>query len=77
MYNKPSLEIVEINYSCSPGGIDEFEVYSLDERDFAAPPIFSSTSLVEAVKFCYNLGRDFVVRTYAEWEARELMNANV
>jgi len=22
--------------------------------------------------FCYNLGKDFIVRTYAEWESREL-----
>ena len=42
MYDKPSLEILEVNYSISPGGIDEFEVYSLDERDHSNPPIFSS-----------------------------------
>jgi len=38
MYDKPSLEILEVNYSISPGGIDEFEVYSLDERDHSNPP---------------------------------------
>lgn len=74
MYN-PSLEIIEVNYSVSPGGEDEFEVYSLDERDNFDPPIFTSTSLQESVEYCYNLGRDFIVRTYAEWEARELSNA--
>jgi len=24
---EPSLEILEVNYSCSPGGVDTFEVY--------------------------------------------------
>jgi hypothetical protein len=74
MYN-PSLEILEVNYSVSPGGVDEFEVYSLDERDHSSPPIYSTTSLHEAVQYCYDLGRDFTVRTFAEWEAREMMNA--
>jgi hypothetical protein len=72
MNNKTSLEIVEVNYSCSPGGVDEFEVYSLDERDHSSPPIFSSPVLEESVRFCYNLGKDFTVRTVAEWEEREL-----
>ena len=72
MNNKTSLEIVEVNYSCSPGGVDEFEVYSLDERDLLNPPIYSSTKLEDAVRFCYELGKDFTVRTVAEWEEREL-----
>lgn len=71
MYN-PSLEILEVDYAVSPGGVNEFEVYSLDQRDSFDPPIFSSESLVEAVQYCYDLGRDFIVRTLAEWEAREL-----
>jgi len=25
------------------------------------------------VEFCYNLGKDFIVKTYAEWEMRELL----
>jgi len=24
---EPSLEILEVNYGCSPGGVDMFEVY--------------------------------------------------
>ena len=72
MYNKPMLEILEVNYAVSPGGIDEFEVYSVDERDHFDPPIFSTTKLEEAVRFCYELGRDFTVRTLAQWEEREL-----
>jgi len=72
MYNKPSLEIIEVNYSCSPGGVDEFEVYSTDERDLLDYPLYSSESLAKAVEYCYQLGKDFTVRTLAEWEEREL-----
>ncbi len=39
-------------------------------------PIYETESLTEAVQYCYNLGKDFIVRTYAEWEMRELL-ANV
>jgi hypothetical protein len=70
--NDVKLEILEVNYSISPGGIDEFEVYSLDERDHSNPPIFSSPSLAESVQFCYKLGKDFTVRTLAQWEEKEL-----
>ena len=70
MDNMPSLEIVEVNYSCSPGGIDMFEVY--DRTNVDGSPIFSSQSLTSSVAFCYNESKDFIVRTHAEWEAREL-----
>jgi hypothetical protein len=73
MNNKPSLEILEVNYSCSPGGIDEFEVYSNQPRNNISDLLFSSPKLEEAVKYCYNLGKDFTVRTLAEWEERELV----
>jgi len=73
MYNKPSLEILEVNYSCSPGGVDEFEVYSNQPRNNISDLLFSSPKLEEAVKYCYNLGKDFTVRTLAEWEERELV----
>ena len=69
---EPSLEILEVNYSCSPGGIDTFEVYDKSEIEPVSLPIFETESLTEAVMFCYNLGKDFIVRTYAEWESREL-----
>jgi hypothetical protein len=72
MNNKPSLEILEVNYSCSPGGVDEFEVYSNQPRNNISDLLFSSPKLEEAVKYCYNLGKDFTVRTLAEWEEREL-----
>ena len=69
---EPSLEILEVNYSCSPGGIDTFEVYDKYEIEPVSLPIYETESLTEAVMFCYNLGKDFIVRTYAEWESREL-----
>ena len=73
MYDKPSLEILEVNYSCSPGGVDEFEVYSNQPRNNISDLLFSSPKLEEAVKYCYSLGKDFTVRTLAEWEERELV----
>ena len=73
MYHKPMLEILEVEYSVSPGGVDEFEVYSLHEEDIMNPPLFTSTDLLEAVQFCYSLGKDFVVRTLAEWEERQML----
>lgn len=71
---EPSLEILEVEYSCSPGGVDLFEVYDKSDIPLSVP-IFETESLTEAVLFCYNLGKDFIVRTLAEWEERELMNA--
>jgi hypothetical protein len=50
MYNKPSLEIVEVNYSVSPGGVDEFEVYSNEPRSNISNLLFSSPKLEEAVR---------------------------
>jgi hypothetical protein len=71
---EPSLEILEVNYSCSPGGIDTFEVYDKgDNAGIMDIPIYETESLTEAVQYCYNLGKDFIVRTYAEWEMRELL----
>ena len=66
---EPSLEILEMQYSCSPGGIDTFEVY--DKTEIMSVPIYETESLTKAVQFCYNLGKDFTVRTLAEWETRE------
>ena len=68
---EPSLEILEVNYSCSPGGVDTFEVYDKSDIPLSVP-IYETESLTEAVQYCYNLGKDFIVRTYAEWEMREL-----
>jgi hypothetical protein len=70
---EPSLEILEVNYSCSPGGVDTFEVYDKSDIPLSVP-IYETESLTEAVQYCYNLGKDFTVRTYAEWEMRELAN---
>ncbi len=69
----PSLEILEVAYDVSPGGVRTFEVYDkLDIDPIVNLPIYETESLTEAVQYCYNLGKDFIVRTYAEWEMREL-----
>ena len=63
-----NLEILEVEYSCSPGGVDTFEVYDIGQNaDLMSPPIFSSELLTEAVSFCYNLGQDFTVKTLAQY----------
>jgi hypothetical protein len=68
-----SLEILEIAYDVSPGGIRTFEVYDrLDIDEVITLPIYETESLTDAVEYCYNLGKDFTVRTLAEWEEREL-----
>jgi hypothetical protein len=69
----PSLEILEIAYDVSPGGTRSFEIYDKQEIEPVQLPIYETESLTEAVEFCYNLGRDFIVRTYAEWEMREML----
>ena len=66
-----SLEILEIDYEVSPGGVNSFEVYDTNEVIPMSPPIFESESLTEAVQFCYNLGQDFTVRTLATYYAKE------
>ena len=71
MSYEPSLEILEMEYSCSPGGVDLFEVY--DKTDIPlSVPIYETESLTDAVLYCYNLGKDFTVKTLAEWNEREL-----
>lgn len=67
-----NLEIVEIEYSVSPGGVDSFEVYDRQEDNYTSSfPIFETEDLTEAVNFCYNLGQDFTVRTLAQYYAEE------
>lgn len=70
----PSLEILEVAYDCSPGGVRTFEVYDrLDIDEVITLPIYETESLTDAVEYCYNLDKDFIVRTYAEWEMREML----
>jgi len=71
MNYEPALEILEVEYSCSPGGIDSYEVYDKNDSDPVSLPIYETESLTEAVEFCYNLGQDFTVRTVAAWHKRE------
>ncbi len=70
-----NLEIVEIDYSVSPGGVNSFEVYDRQEENYISSiPIFETEDLTEAVKFCYDLGQDFTVRTLAYYYEQELAN---
>jgi len=69
----PSLEILEIAYDVSPGGVRTFEIYDKEGIEPVQLPIYETESLTDACEFCYNLGKDFIVRTYAEWEMREML----
>jgi hypothetical protein len=73
---EPTLEILEVEYSVSPGGVDSYEVY--DKLDIPlSVPIYETESLTDAVQYCYNLGQDFIVRTVAAWHRNEDVYANV
>ena len=65
--NNIPLEILEIDYSVSPGGINSFEVYDTESDFFDSPPIYESDNLTDAVKFCYDLGLNFTVRPLAQY----------
>ena len=68
-----TLEIFEIDYSVSPGGVNSFEVYDpINYPD--SPPIYETEDLTEAVQYCYNLGQNFTVHTLAQWEQEQLEN---
>ena len=69
---RPNLEIFEIDYSVSPGGVNSFEV--MDGRFPDSPPLYETEDLTAAVQYCYNLGRDFTVRTLAEYYKEESLN---
>ena len=73
---EPTLEIVEVEYSCSPGGVDSYEVYDKSDIPMSIP-IYETESLTDAVQYCYNLGQDFIVRTVAAWHRNEDAYANV
>jgi hypothetical protein len=73
---EPTLEIVEVEYSCSPGGVDSYEVYDKSDIPLSIP-IYETESLTDAVQYCYNLGQDFIVRTVAAWHRNEDVYANV
>ena len=74
---EPSLEILEVAYDVSPGGIRTFEIYDKAEIEPVKLPIYETESLTEAVQYCYNLEQDFTVRTVAAWHRNEDTYANV
>ena len=74
MYDKTPLEILEIEYSVSPGGKDSFEVYDTSDLGQSSPPLYETEDLTQAVRFCYNLGQDFTVRTLAQWHREQSWN---
>lgn len=74
----PTLEILEVEYSVSPGGVDSYEVYDVGpDHEIMGIPLYETESLTDAVQYCYNLGQDFIVRTVAAWHRNEAAYANV
>ena len=68
----PTLEILEVEYSVSPGGVDTYEVYDVGpDHEIMGVPIYETESLTDAVQYCYNLEQDFTVRTVAAWHRNE------
>ena len=48
-----SLEILEVAYEVSPGGVRTFEIYDKgDNYDIMDIPIYETESLTDAVEYC-------------------------
>jgi hypothetical protein len=60
------LRVFEMNYSCSPNGVDTFQVCTEPEKGDEI--IGSFYTLGEAVTFCYNRGSNFTIYTLEAWE---------
>ena len=64
-----TLRIYEIDYSCSPNGINQFEIYSDIDNSYGdgGMPIYTTDSLIDACQFCYDNGANFNVYTLAQY----------
>jgi hypothetical protein len=58
----PTLFIYEMGYSCSPGGVDQFEIHKDGEV------IKSFDTLADAVSYCYIQGEHFTVFTLEAYD---------
>ena len=62
-----TLRIYEIDYSVSPGGINQFEVYPDLNMHEDGYPLYETNSLADACLFAYNLGCNFKVYTLSQY----------
>jgi hypothetical protein len=64
-----TLRIYEIDYSCSPGGYNQFEVYADIDNDYetGGMPIYVSDTLIEATSYCDSLGLDYTIMLLEEY----------
>lgn len=53
------LNILEMNYSCSPGGVDMWEVHNSDGY-----VVFTSENPLESISYAIGSGKDFQVLRY-------------
>lgn len=68
-----TLRIYEIDYSCSPNGTNQFEIYSDIDNSYGdgGMPIYTTDSLIDACQFCYDNGVNFNVYTLRQYEVSE------
>ena len=57
------IKIIEVEYSCSPGGIDEFEVYL--NGDYIRGYLHLDQAIARAYELANEHGLDIVVHTLA------------
>jgi len=77
-----TLRIYEIDYSCSPNGYNQFEVYADIDNDYetGGMPIAIADTLLEATNYCDELGLDYVVylvEDYRSYDTPDLPLTNV
>lgn len=60
-----SLSIIEMNYSCSPGGVDMWEVHYKDGY-----VVSSSEDPLESISYAISSGMDFEVLRYMNENAK-------
>jgi hypothetical protein len=68
-----TLRIYEIDYSCSPNGTNQFEIYQdIDSSDGNGNmPIYITDSLLEACNLCYALSVNFNVYLLKQYGVSE------
>ena len=80
MKNRITLLAYEIEYSCSPGGVDEWELYSLSEN-----LLYSSENYLDLMRYAMEKFPEYeitlVIKSLASWhkeqEEEERLNAHL
>jgi hypothetical protein len=64
-----TLRIYEIDYSCSPNGYNQFEVYADIDNDYetGGMPIYTCDTLEQAITYCNELSCSYVIYSLEEY----------